>query len=196
MNLRHETVVTPAAPFPRKEACPAEKGSRHVGLVFISFGALLLSLAAEGALADTELGGGGRATCCAAPRGADGWSASAGRTRSGLSRPATTGSPAVRVRMSSTAGWVTTYRLEAWGTTSSRPKTASETTWDVVPARTWPAWISSTASGATATPFIRVEYTESYAEELRRSSPECYKGWSIRQLSKRFGVLERTLSEI
>ena len=38
---------------------------------------------------------------------------------------------------------------------------------------------------------------ESHVEELRRSSPECYKGWSIRQLSKRSGVMpERALSEL
>ena len=60
MRLRHDTVVLPAAPFSRKEARPAEKGSRHVvGLVFNLVEALLPSLAAEEALADAALGGGG-----------------------------------------------------------------------------------------------------------------------------------------
>jgi hypothetical protein len=59
VNLRHETVVTPAAPFPRKEARPAEKEFRHMGLVLVLVGALLLNLAAEDALADAVLGGRG-----------------------------------------------------------------------------------------------------------------------------------------
>ena len=48
-----------AVPFPKKEARPAEKGSRYVGLAFIFLGALLHNLAAEGALAKALLGGGG-----------------------------------------------------------------------------------------------------------------------------------------
>jgi hypothetical protein len=48
-----------AVPFPKKEARPAEKGSRYVGLAFILLGALLHNLAAEGALAKALLGGGG-----------------------------------------------------------------------------------------------------------------------------------------
>jgi hypothetical protein len=48
-----------AVPFPKKEARPAEKGSRYVGLAFILLGALLHNLAAEGALAKALLGSGG-----------------------------------------------------------------------------------------------------------------------------------------
>jgi hypothetical protein len=55
VHPRHETVLPPAAPFPKKESHPAEKGSRYVGLVFILVGALRFSPAAEAA---TEKGGG------------------------------------------------------------------------------------------------------------------------------------------
>ncbi|MDQ3498929.1 MAG: hypothetical protein M3514_15770 [Actinomycetota bacterium] len=57
MSLKQSTVTPPAAPVPREGARPAERGPGLAGLLLVVIGALLLTLAAGGVLADSVRGG-------------------------------------------------------------------------------------------------------------------------------------------
>ena len=58
MSLEQGTVAPPVAPVPQEEARLAEQGSRRLGLLLVVLGAILLTLAAEDALANVVLGSG------------------------------------------------------------------------------------------------------------------------------------------
>src|SRR5215211_2570705 len=131
-RMRDMSLKKPARPAGvllkyRTESPSAGKGLRLSGALVVVVGLLLLSLAAGDALAGAGLGGRGDE----ALRGSGVGDRLAGFEGEGRMRgsPAKTGSPAALATTNSTAARAATHCSAVRRMTSSRPRTAKETTW-------------------------------------------------------------------